>query len=105
MTNDQLIGFVRSLPGTAEKPHFDRTAFMVIGKRNFVTLHAPSRSINVKLTPEEQVAFCDYAPQSVYPVPNKWGERGWTTIALSTAADEVIHSAVESAYNAVFPTK
>jgi hypothetical protein len=35
---------------------------------------------------------------AVYPVPNKWGEKGWTTFELSDLPEDVVLAALELAY-------
>ena len=86
-----------SFPNTEQAPHFDRTAFKVIGKRIFATLHHATDSANLKLSPEDQKAYCELG-EHIYAVPNKWGTQGWTTFELGKCAEEVLKSALESAY-------
>ena len=40
-------------------------------------------------------------PVGIYPVPNKWGEKGATTFELGKLPREVIMEALLSAYNEV----
>lgn len=105
MTSEQFRKLALSLEGTEENPHFDRAAFKVTGKRIFATLHAPSRTANLKLSPVDQSVFCDYGKQAVYPVPNKWGQQGWTTIDLVKAPRELIQDALETAHRDTFIKK
>jgi hypothetical protein len=51
---------------TDEKPHFDRAAFRVKGKI-FVTLLEKAKTINCKLSPENQYVFSKSEP-AIYPV-------------------------------------
>jgi hypothetical protein len=39
--------------------------------------------------------------KSIYPVPNKWGEKGATTFALNTVPQHILTEALLSAYNEV----
>jgi hypothetical protein len=98
MTPTQFKIFALSFPGTEDAPHFDRTAFKVTGKRIFTTLHEPTLTVNVKLTPAEQKSFCKFDKKVIYPIDNKWGKQGWTTIELKSAPDELITEAVRVAY-------
>ena len=98
MTPEQFKTLALSFPGTEDAPHFDRTAFKVTGKRIFTTLHEPTLTVNVKLTPTEQKSFCKFDKKVIYPIPNKWGQQGWTTIDLK-APDELISEAVRTAYD------
>jgi hypothetical protein len=38
---------------------------------------------------------------NIYPVPNKWGEKGATTFELNKVAKGVVQEALISAYKAV----
>lgn len=101
MTTESFKDLALSFPGTEAAPHFDRTAFRVVKKRIFATLHEASQTANIVLTPDEQAEFCEAGENAVYPVPNKWGQNGWTTFDLKTAAPELVQAALELAYEAV----
>lgn len=90
-----------SFPGTEEAPHFDRTAFKIINKRIFATLHTSSGTANIKLSAKDQSVFCSFDKKAVYPVPNKWGEQGWTTFDLKTVPEGLMLDALDTAYKAV----
>ena len=82
ITIDIFIDLVLSLPGTIQKPHFERIGFSVISKRMFATYLAKNNTANIFLTPKEQTIFCKMDTKNIYPVPNKWGENGATTFEL-----------------------
>ena len=105
MTPQQFRTLALALPGTEENPHFDRAAFKVAGRRIFATLHEDSRTVNLKLTPVDQSVFCDFGKKAVYPVPNKWGQQGWTTFNLKTVPKELMVDALETAYQDVLKAK
>ncbi len=105
MTPQQFRDLALSFPGTEENPHFDRAAFKVIKKRIFATLHEASKTVNMKLAIADQKAFCKLDKKNVYPVPNKWGESGWTTFEIEKVDREIILAAVESAYQDVLTEK
>ncbi len=86
-----------SFPNTEQAPHFDRTSFKLIGKRIFATMHNATNSANLRLSPEDQLAYISLN-EHIYPVPNKWGEQGWTTFELANCEEEILKSALESAY-------
>ena len=90
-----------SFPGTEQKPHFDRIGFKVTGKRMFATYLAENNTANIFLTPEEQRVFCKMNAVNIYPVPNKWGEKGAATFVLSKLNKEIIMEALLSAYTDV----
>ena len=100
MSPSSFTHIALSFPGTERKPHFDRTAFRVIGKKIFATLHEPSNTANMVLTISEQATFCDYG-EAIYPVPNKFGLKGWTTFELDKVPEELMREALLSAYNEV----
>ena len=70
-----------SLEGVTEGPHFDMTSFR-IGKRILITMREKATRICIKLTPEDQDLFSLHDKTAIYPVPNKWGQQGWTFVDL-----------------------
>ncbi|HXB28916.1 MAG TPA: MmcQ/YjbR family DNA-binding protein [Puia sp.] len=96
-----FIEMALSFPGTEQTPHFDRIGFKVTGKRMFATYLAENNTANIFLTPEEQRVFCKMNAVNIYPVPNKWGEKGATTFVLSKLNKEIIMEALLSAYTDV----
>ena len=94
-----------SFPGTEATPHFDRTAFKVVKKRIFATLHEKSKTANLVLSLDEQKAFCEFDPDAIHPVPNKWGEKGWTAFDLQKVSREVLFEALNSSYSDVINQK
>ena len=105
MTIEQFRSLALSFPGTEENPHFDRAAFKVTGKRIFATLHAQSKTANLKLSLVDQSVFCDFGKEAVYPVPNKWGLQGWTTFELKKIPKELMLDALDTAYLGVLKPK
>jgi YjbR len=95
-TGRDLRRMALALAGTAEAPHFDRTAFKVA--RIYVTLAADGRSANFKFTPDEQEFKCMMAPEAFAPVPNAWGRQGWTTANLSKLSAAELKNALETAW-------
>lgn len=94
-----------SFEGAESTPHFDRIGFRVRGKRMFATYLAKNNTANVFLTPLEQPLFCKANPVNVYPVPNKWGEKGATTFELDTVSTEILMEALQSAYQEIIKPK
>lgn len=85
-----------SLEGTSEAPHFDRTAFKVV--RIYATLAADGNTANFKFTPDEQALKCTTAPEAFAPVPNAWGDQGWTTATLAALSSAELRHALEMAW-------
>lgn len=104
ITGKQFAAIALSFPGTEQVPHFERIGFKVTGKRMFSTYLAKDNTANVFLTPAEQALFCQM-DKSIYPVPNKWGERGATTLDLNRIPDSLVLEALLSAYNTVTKPK
>ena len=101
ITEQMLKQMTSSFQGTEEVKHFDRIGFKVIGKRMFATYLAKDNTANIFLTPAEQKLFCEMDPQNIYPVPNKWGEKGATTFNLNRVSKNFVLEALLSAYNQV----
>jgi hypothetical protein len=92
-----------ALEGTTEAPHFDRAAFKVT--RIYVTLAADGRTANFKFTPDAQELKCLLAPEAFAPVPNAWGQQGWTTAKLSALSTADLEAALETAWRHAVPKK
>ncbi|MFB6317254.1 MmcQ/YjbR family DNA-binding protein [Saccharicrinis sp. FJH54] len=105
ITTDRFSELAISFPGTVQQPHFERTAFKVEGKRIFASVDDNSQSSNIRLSPEEQHAFCQLNPDAIYPVANKYGLQGWTTFDLRILPENIIDAALYSAYNLTFSQK
>lgn len=91
-----VIRIAMALDGTQQAPHFDRTAFKVA--RIYATLAHDGRSLNVRLTPEDQAMKCTTAPGVFAPVPNAWGAQGWTTMTLAAATEADAEAALALAW-------
>ena len=100
-TGADLRELALALPGTIEKPHFDRAAFVVA--RTFVTLAADGLSANFKFTPDEQALKCEVAGDAFSPVPNAWGAQGWTTAQLASLSRDELAAALETAWRHAQP--
>jgi len=94
-----------SFPHTEQVPHFERQGFKVIGKKMFATYLEKNNTANIFLTPTEQKVFRKMDSVNIYPVPNKWGEKGATTFELNKVARELVMEAMLSAYKEVVKTK
>ena len=71
----------------------------------FATCLEKDNTANIFLTPREQNLFCRIDKQNIYPVPNKWGEKGATTFELNKVKKEIVQEALISAYNEVLKNK
>ena len=102
---DKFVEMALSFPGTEQAPHFERIGFKVTGKRMFTTYLSKNNTANIFLTPREQSIFCKMDSENIYPVPNKWGEKGATTFELNKVPKGIIMEALLSAYNEVVNSK
>lgn len=102
-TGKDLHRMALALEGTVAAPHFDRTAFKVA--RTYVTLSGDALTANFKFTPDEQELKCLTAPEAFAPVPNKWGEQGWTTATLAKLSTAELKAALATAWAHALPTR
>ncbi|MGJ4892546.1 MmcQ/YjbR family DNA-binding protein [Bradyrhizobium sp. HKCCYLRH3099] len=101
MTGSEFRTLALSFAGTTAAPHFERTAFKL--HRTFATLAADGASANVLLTPDEQEHYAGLQPGVFRRVPNKWGDQGWTTVALAEADAGLLRTVLDSAWRAAHP--
>jgi hypothetical protein len=101
-TGATLSRLALALEGVSSAPHFDRTAFKV--KRTFVTLAADGLTANFKFSPDEQQLKCAVHPEAFAPVPNAWGQQGWTIGTLSKLGQDDLASALNTAWRHALPT-
>ena len=94
-----------SFPNTEQVPHFERVGFKKTGRRMFATYLQTNNTANIFLRPEEQKIFCKMDKRNVYPVPNKWGEKGATTFELDVIEPAIVQEALLSAYNDTIKVK
>jgi predicted DNA-binding protein (MmcQ/YjbR family) len=93
-----------SFPETIEQPHFEKTSFR-IGKKIFATYDDKNKRACIKLSEIDQNVFSSYNKEIIYPVPNKWGNQGWTFIELKTIPKAMFIDALKTAYNEVVSKK
>ena len=98
ITPEQAREMALALEATDEKSHFNRIAFTV-KKKIFATLSFDDKTLNLMFSPELQFIYCPPQSEVIYPVPNKWGAKGATTIYLPKATKALVQSALKDAYN------
>lgn len=105
MTNlETLRSISLSFPETSEQPHFEKTSFRV-GKKIFASYDAKKNQACVKLSPTDQDLFSVFDPSVVFPVPNKWGQQGWTFVNMDRIPEETLKDILTTAYCEVAPKK
>lgn len=101
ITGEAFTAMAVSFAGVQQKSHFDRTGFKITGKRMFATYLEKDNTANIFLSLREQAVFCKMDAHNIYPVPNKWGEKGATTFELNKVSKEIVLEALLSAYQEV----
>lgn len=101
MNGEEFREMALEFAGTETAPHFDRVAFKVIKRRSFATYLETDNTANIFLTPEEQKAFCKMDKKNIYPVANKWGEKGATTFILDRVDPSLVREALLSSYGEI----
>lgn len=86
-----------SMPNAEEEPHFDKTSFRVKGKI-FATLNTEKNIATIKLSSVDQNVFSTVNRGIIYPVPNKWGNQGWTHIELKKIRKNTLVDAITTSY-------
>jgi len=87
-----------SLEGAEESSHMGSPDFRV-GGRIFATLASQKQGYgNLMLTPEQQAAFVEEAPELFLPVHGGWGRGGATHVRLAKAKEDVVAGALRAAW-------
>ena len=89
-----LTNMVQDLPATTTETQARRTAFLVQKKVFMTKVHLTEKitvpRICVRLSVEMQSIFCDFCPELVTTVPNRYHKNGWTHLQLLTATSEPV---------------
>ncbi|NQY13919.1 MAG: MmcQ/YjbR family DNA-binding protein [Henriciella sp.] len=107
MTVDEFRTLALSLPLSIEKPHFERASFRVDAPRGktIATLLDSNATANVFLSPEEQDILIGADPSVFSKVPNKWGDKGATTLQLANCDETTALSALKMSWRHAAPPK
>jgi hypothetical protein len=98
MNADDFRRIALSLEGVEESSHMGSPDFRV-GGRIFATLASERQGYgNLMLTPEQQAAFVEEAPELFLPVHGGWGRGGATHIRLVLANEDVVAGALQAAW-------
>lgn len=94
-----------TMPEASESPHFEKTSFRV-AKKIFATMgEGGDPHMVVKLTADQQAMMGEVRPDVFRPVPGRWGEQGWTRIALDTCDAETLRHALGMSWRNVAPKR
>ena len=102
MNPDSIAAIALSFPGTVESAHFGKRDFCA--PKIFLSLPTPTTA-NLNLPPDQQLMFTELYPDEFTPLPNKWGQRGWTTLHLDRTEEATARRAIEAAWKNVAPKK
>jgi hypothetical protein len=107
ITPDQLRTTALTFPHALERPHFDWASFRVdVPKgRIFCTLPPHHEFSNLFLTPEEQAMLVEAEPYMFFKVPNKWGDKGATSIRLAACDEATLRSALTLSWRHAAPPR
>ena len=98
MTPADFRRIALSMEGVEEYSHAGLPAFRV-GGRKFASLASQSDGYgNLMLTPEQQAAFVEDAPDIFLPIPGGWGRMGHTHIRLAASNKDVLTGALLTAW-------
>lgn len=100
ITPEKFRNLALSFSGATEQPHFEKTSFR-IRKKIFATLDLKKQSATLKLSEPDQDIFSLVDKTAIYPVPNKWGQQGWTVFELDKLPEELMQDALGKAYGEV----
>lgn len=105
MTVEDFRALALSLPLEIEKPHFERASFRVDAPRGktIATLLEAATTANVFLSIEEQEMLIAAEPSVFSKVPNKWGDKGATTIHLQSVDKATALSALVMSWKHAAP--
>lgn len=97
MTIDQFRRMALKIPTAVEQSHMNHPDFRVTGKI-FASLGAPDANWGmVKLTPDQQRAFIEKAPEVFKPCSGAWGRAGATKVYLASAKASLALAAIKAA--------
>lgn len=98
MTAADFRRIALSLEGVEEYEHGGSPAFRIDG-RKFASLASQAAGYgNLMLTPEQQAAFVEDAPEIFLPIAGGWGRMGHTHIRLAAASKDVLLGALQTAW-------
>jgi hypothetical protein len=98
MTPADFRRIALSFDGVEEVPHAGLPAFRVGGRR-FASLASQAEGYgNLTLTPEQQAAFVEEAPEIFLPIPGGFGRMGHTHIRLAASTEDVLTGALHTAW-------
>jgi hypothetical protein len=102
MTKEDFRKLALALPGAVESAHMGHPDFRVGGKI-FATLSPKEGWAMVKLTPDEQEAFMQAAPDVFSPASGAWGRGGATSVLLARCTRTIARDGLAAAWRGRAP--
>ena len=97
MTTAEFRAAALNVPDAIESAHMNHPDFRVNGKI-FASLGYPDDGWGmVKLTPTQQRAFMNEAPEMFAPCAGAWGKAGATNVHLASARKRILNKALRAA--------
>lgn len=98
MTAEDFKRIALELDSVEEGMHAGLPDFRV-GGRKFASLASQAQGYgNLMLTPEQQAAFVEEAPETFVPIAGGFGRMGHTHIRLAAATEDVLAGALRTAW-------
>ncbi|MFD1943909.1 MmcQ/YjbR family DNA-binding protein [Paradevosia shaoguanensis] len=101
MSPDEIVALILRLPSTEQSSHFGNADFRVGGK--IFASHPKPGQFNLNITPEQQAMLTEAEPRAFAALPNKWGEKGWTSAWAEHLDETTALSAFRMAWANVAP--
>jgi hypothetical protein len=97
MTSDEFRKMALEIPAAVERSHMNHPDFRVAGKI-FASLGVPDENWGmVRLTPEQQRAFVEKAPEVFKPCKGAWGRQGYTNVYLAVGKATIVRASLDAA--------
>jgi len=105
MTINEFQKMALEISKAVERSHMNHPDFRVGGKI-FASLGVPNENWGMmKLTPGQQRAFIEKAPEVFKPASGAWGRQGSTSVYLPCAKSSIVRAALDAAANDVAENK
>ena len=98
VTVEEARELALSLGEVLEKPHFEKRSFRT-SRGIFMTLDERAGQAVLRLSEMDQSLFSAFDDSVMFPVPNKWGKQGWTTVELGKVQRDTFQDAMKAAYD------
>ena len=97
LTTKLACDLASALGDVTVKDHFGSDAFRTPGGI-FATVWHATRTVNLRLTPEQQRRFVEIDGEGFREIDNAWGRQGWTTASLEFLDADQFSAALQAAW-------